>query len=77
MMARKFFKYYDKFPAPPLLRVKTEPEQTNLFGGICSIFIIGLFLYIFINTVISMVLLEKITATEATTVLIALIAVQR
>lgn len=59
---KKFISNFDLFSAIPTLRVKGEPEVTNLCGGIFSICVFGVFVYVFISSIVSTINLERITA---------------
>lgn len=48
-MLRKFFTNFDMFGAAPTLRMRGESEALNLCGGIASLLIILVFVYVFIE----------------------------
>lgn len=63
MMIKKFFSSFDMFAAMPVLRANGEAEVVNLCGGLFSICLFGIFVYIFISSLISIIKLEEINAT--------------
>lgn len=65
---RKIIQAFDLFPALPTLRVQGEPEVSNICGGIFSLAVFAIFIYVFIASTISIISLERITATEMTEV---------
>ena len=67
-MFQKTVKHFDMFAAAPLLRVKGEPETTNLCGGVFSILVLIGFTYVFITTTINVVTLQDIEATQSMSV---------
>ncbi len=62
MMIKKFFSSFDMFAAMPILRANGEAEVVNLCGGLFSICIFGVFVYIFISSLVSILQLEEINA---------------
>lgn len=63
---RKLISKFDLFPALPTFRVKSEPEVSNVCGGVFSICVFAVFVYVFTSSVVSTVKLERITASEMT-----------
>ena len=48
-MLIKFFTNFDMFGAAPTLRMRGESETLNLCGGIASLLILLVFVYVFID----------------------------
>lgn len=59
---KKFISGFDLFPSLPTLRAKSEAEVTNFCGGIFSLIIFGIFVYVFVDSIIKTIKLEKIDA---------------
>lgn len=52
---RIFFKQFDMFTAPATLRAREEAETASFCAGVLSFIAIGLFTYLFIMNMVSMV----------------------
>ena len=48
-MIRKFFTSFDLFGAAPTLRMRGESETINLCGGIFSLVLLLVFVYVFVD----------------------------
>ena len=48
-MLGRFFTNFDMFGAAPTLRMRGESEALNLCGGIASLLILIVFVYVFID----------------------------
>lgn len=62
-MVGKFFKQFDLFAASPTLRARSEPEITNICGGVLSFFVIVIFLILFIINCVGVATLSEISVT--------------
>ena len=48
-MIKKFFTQFDLFSALPTLRARGETETMNVYGGVVSFLLLGLFTYLLIT----------------------------
>ena len=73
-MIRKLFTSFDMFGAAPTLRMRGESETLNLCGGIASLLVLMVFVYVFIDKAYRIGTFQEIESKTTISVIIFLLS---